>query len=124
MRRDRRGATCRLRPDTYLAASMTDLGGVRRGADSQVLRPVRTQVTAEGVYLSDEWLTTVYDGDLGAYVNGEIARPLDSVYTTALPAAVHVGERRTVGHPLHRRSRARGRYTLGVDLRVSLPAPR
>ncbi|WP_332316841.1 hypothetical protein [Salinibacter sp.] len=89
-----------------------------------MLRPAWTQVTVEGVYLSDEWLTTVYDGDLGAYVNGEIARPLDSVYTTALPAAVHVGERRTVGHPLHRRSRARGRYTLGVDLRVSLPAPR
>lgn len=87
---------------------MTDLGGVHQGADSQVLRPARTQVTVQGVGLSDERLTTVYDGDLGAYVNGEIARPLDSVYTTALPAAVHVGERKTVGHPPYTDALGRG----------------
>jgi len=95
------GATYRLRPRLLLSASLTDLGGIRWAADSQVLRPVQTQVTVEGVDLSDERLTTVYDGDLGAYVNGELVGPIDSAYTeverrrtgfaTALPGVVHVG---------------------------------
>ncbi len=95
------GATFALRNDVLVAASLTDLGQIAWRQDAQTVTPLGSEFRFDGLTFDRDRLRDEYDNSVGAYLEAQldslareayagVARDL-SGFTSALPAAAHVG---------------------------------